>query len=46
LTSCTVVNGVYGGFQAVTGGTQVTIGLKLNNWIMTTGTITTVVRYT
>lgn len=35
-----------GGFQAVTAGTQTTIGIKLNNWTMTTGTIKTIVRYT
>lgn len=34
------------GFQKVTGGTQVTLALKLNNWTMTTGTIKTIVRYT
>lgn len=34
------------GFQLVTGGTQVTVSLKLNNWTMTTGTIKSVVRYT
>src|SRR3990167_5123615 len=35
-----------GGFQGVTAGTNVTIGIKLNNWTMTTGTIKTIVRYT
>lgn len=34
------------GFQLVTGGTQVTVALKLNNWTMTTGTVKTIVRYT
>ena len=34
------------GYQHVTGGTQVTLGIKLNNWTSTTGTIKTVVRYT
>lgn len=34
------------GFQLVTGGTQVTVSLKLNNWTMTTGTVKTIVRYT
>ena len=38
--------GALGGFQLVTGGTQVTVSLKLNNWTMTTGTVKTVVRYT
>lgn len=33
-------------FQLVTGGTQVTVALKLNNWTMTTGTVKTIVRYT
>jgi hypothetical protein len=35
-----------GGFQSVTGGTQTTIGIKLNNWTMTSGTIKTIIRYT
>ena len=39
-------NFVQAGFQLVTGGTQVTVSLKLNNWTMTTGTIKTVVCYT
>lgn len=39
----TVVNA---GFQGVTGGTQSTIAIKLNNWTMTSGTIKTIVRYT
>lgn len=39
-------NFVTAGFQLVTGGTQVTVSLKLNNWTMTTGTIKTIVRYT
>lgn len=34
------------GFQFVTGGTQTTISIKLNNWTMTTGTVKTIVRYT
>ena len=34
------------GFQFVTGGTQTTISIKLNNWTMTTGTLKTIVRYT
>ena len=38
--------GKLAGFQAVTGGTQATISIKLNNWTMTTGTVKTVVRYT
>ena len=37
---------VTAGFQLVTGGTQVTVSLKLNNWTMTTGTVKTIVRYT
>lgn len=45
-TSTTVGIGNYNGFQSVTGGTQTTIGIKLNNWTMTTGTIKTIVRYT
>src|SRR3990167_1733676 len=28
-----------GGYQSVTSGTQTTIGLKLNNWTMTSGTV-------
>ena len=39
-------NFVAAGFQLVTGGTQVTVSLKLNNWTMTTGTVKTIVRYT
>lgn len=35
-----------GGYQSVTSGTQTTIGLKLNNWTMTSGTIKTAVYYT
>jgi hypothetical protein len=36
------------GFQKVTGGTQTTLAIKLNNWTMTatTGRIKTIVRYT
>ena len=34
------------GLQLVTGGTQVTVSVKLNNWTMTTGTMRTIVRYT
>jgi len=45
-TSATITPGVLAGFQKITAGTQVTIAIKLNNWIMTTGTIKTVVRYT
>lgn len=45
-TSSTITCGVLDGFEAVTSGTQTTIGIKLNNWTMTTGTIKTVVRYT
>jgi len=45
-TSCTITPGVLAGFQAVTGGTKTTVAIKLNNWIMTTGTIKSVVRYT
>ena len=37
---------VASGFQLVTGGTQVTVSLKLNNWTMTSGTVKTIVRYT
>jgi len=40
------MDGVLAGFQKVTGGTQVTVSLKLNNWTMTTGTVKTIVRYT
>jgi hypothetical protein len=48
VTSCTIALGSVAGFEAVTGGTQTTIAIKLNNWTMTaaTGTIKTVVRYT
>jgi len=35
-----------GGFQLVTGGTQTTVAIKLNNWTMTNGTLKSVVRYT
>jgi hypothetical protein len=42
----TIVPMAFNGFQAVTGGTQTTIGIKLNNWTMTSGTIKTIVRYT
>lgn len=42
----TIVPMAFGGFQAVTGGTQTTIGIKLNNWTATSGTIKTIVRYT
>jgi hypothetical protein len=34
------------GFQLVTGGTQNTVAVKLNNWVATTGTLKTIVRYT
>ena len=37
---------VTSGFQLVTGGTQVTVSIKLNNWTMTSGTVKTIVRYT
>lgn len=36
---------VLAGFQKVTGGTQTTISVKLNNWTMTTGTVMSIVRY-
>src|SRR3990167_2454012 len=39
-------HGAYDGYQFVTTGTQVTVSVKLNNWIMTTGTLKSVVRYT
>lgn len=42
----TIVPMTFAGFQAVTGGTQTTIGIKLNNWTATSGTIKTIVRYT
>lgn len=42
----TIVPMTFAGFQGVTGGTQTTIGIKLNNWTMTSGTIKTIVRYT
>lgn len=45
-TSGTVAIGVLSGFQLVTGGTQTTVALKLNNWTMTTGTVKTIVRWT
>jgi hypothetical protein len=45
-TSTTITCGVLAGFEAVTAGTATTIGLKLNNWTMTTGTIKSIVRYT
>lgn len=41
----TIVPMVLAGFQGVTSGTQNTIAVKLNNWIMTTGTLKTIVRY-
>ena len=44
--SAVQVFGVLAGFQLVTGGTQTTVSLKLNNWTMTTGTVKTIVRYT
>jgi hypothetical protein len=49
VTSATIVTQFVasaGGIQKVTGGTQTTISVKLNNWTMTTGTMYTVVRYT
>jgi hypothetical protein len=33
-------------FQKVTGGTQTTVAVRLNNWTMTTGTLKSIVRYT
>lgn len=45
-TSSTLVFGQQGGFQKVTGGTQTTIALLLDEWTATTGTIKTIVRYT
>ena len=42
----TIAYAVLAGFQLVTGGTQVTVSIKLNNWTMTTGTVKTIVRYT
>ncbi len=42
----TIIPMAFAGFQAVTAGTQTTIGIKLNNWTMTSGTIKTIVRYT
>ena len=40
--------GAFSGYQFVTAGTQVTVSVKLNNWIstMTTGTVKSIVRYT
>ena len=40
--------GAFSGYQFVTTGTQVTVSVKLNNWIstMTTGTVKSIVRYT
>jgi hypothetical protein len=46
LTNSTSAVSVLAGFQAVTAGTNVSIAIKLNNWIMTTGTLKTIVRYT
>ena len=49
VTSGTIVTNAVaaaGGIQKVTGGTQTTISIKLNNWTMTSGTIYTAVRYT
>lgn len=45
-TSSTLSYAVLAGFEAVTAGTATTIGIKLNNWTMTTGTIKSIVRYT
>ena len=45
-TSGSITAGTAAGFQAVTGGTKTTIAIKLNNWVATTGTIKTIVRYT
>lgn len=38
--------GKLAGFQLVTGGTQTTISIKLNNWTMTSGTLKSIVRWT
>lgn len=45
-TGLTIFGAVLAGFQLVTGGTQVSVAIKLNNWTMTTGTLKTIVRYT
>jgi hypothetical protein len=45
-TSSTIACSVLAGFQSVTDGTKTTIGIKLNNWTMTTGTIKSIVTYT
>lgn len=46
-TSSTLLGqAVDSGFQFVTGGTQTSIALLLNNWTSSTGTIKSVVRYT
>jgi len=45
-TNSAIGMGKMSGFQFVTGGTQTTVSVKLNNWTMTTGTMKTVVRYT
>ena len=42
----TIFGSVLAGFQLVTGGTQTSVAIKLNNWTMTTGTVKTIVRYT
>ena len=34
------------GFQFVTTGTKCTVAIKLNNWVATSGTLKTIVRYT
>jgi hypothetical protein len=45
-TSSTVSPSKFAGFQAVTEGTNTTIGIKINNYVGTTGTIKSIVRYT
>lgn len=49
VTSATIVTqavSVLAGIQKITGGTQTTISVKLNNWTMTSGNLYTIVRYT
>lgn len=49
LTSATIVTTAVmrqAAYQFVTGGTQTTLSVKLNNWTMTTGTMYTIVRFT
>ena len=46
-TSSTIAWGAIAGFQKVTGGTQTTISLRLDDWVIgSVGTIRTAVRYT